>query len=79
MVIIGPIFFFNGKPMLVDVMTAIIGPFHFCTGKPMQIEQMTTIVGRISFFRRQSKSGLIIIGPIESYSCAARLALSPAQ
>ena len=65
--------------MLADIMTAIIGPFDFCTGKPMQIEQMTTIIGQMNFFWRQSKSGLIIIGPIESDSCAARLALSPAQ
>ena len=60
-------------------MTAIIGPFDFCAGKSMQLEQMTTIIGRVSFIRKQSKPGLIIIGPIESYSCAARLALSPAQ
>ena len=45
----------------------------------MQLEQMTTIIGRIMFFLRQSKSGLITIGPIESYSCAARLALSAVQ
>ena len=31
--------FFNGKPMLVDIMTVIIGPFDFCTGKPMQVEE----------------------------------------
>ena len=39
--IIGPIDFFIGKPMLVDIMTAIIGPFGFCTGRPMQVEQMS--------------------------------------
>ena len=32
---------FNGKLMLVDMMTTIIGPFGFCTGKPMQVEQMS--------------------------------------
>ena len=63
--------------MLVVIMTAIIGPFGGCTGKSMQVEQMTAIIGRIRFFLRQTKSGLTIIGPIES--CAARLALSPAQ
>ena len=30
-----------GKPMLVNIMTAIIGLFGFCTGKPMQIELMS--------------------------------------
>ena len=39
--IIGPIDFFNGKLMLVDIMTTIIGPFGFCTGKPLQVEQMS--------------------------------------
>ena len=58
--------------MLVD-MTVIIGPFGFCTGK--QVEQMTAIIGRIRFFQWQAKSGLAIIGPIES----SWLALSPAQ
>ena len=38
---IGPIIFFNGKPMLVDIVTAITGPFGFCTGKPVQVEQMS--------------------------------------
>ena len=55
------------KLMLVDVMTVIIDPFHFCTGKPMQVEQMTASIGRIMFFQWQAKSGLTIIGPIESY------------
>ena len=75
--IIGPIYFFNGKPMLVDIMTAIIGPFGGCTGKSMQVEQMTAIIGRINFYQWQAKSGLTIIGPIES--CAGKLAVSPAQ
>ena len=63
--------------MLVDIMTAIIGPVGSCTDKSMQVEEMTAIIGQISFFQWQAKSGLTIIGPIES--CAARLALSPAQ
>ena len=63
--------------MLVDIMTAIIGPFGVCTGKSMQVEQMTAIISRIRFFQWQAKSGLTIIGPIES--CAVGLALSPAQ
>ena len=70
-------FFFNDKPMLVDIMTAIIGPVGVCTGKPMQVEQMTAIIGRMRFFQWQAKSSLTIIGPIES--CAARLASSPVQ
>ena len=44
--IIGPI----GKPMLIDIMTAIISPFGFCTGRPMQVEQMTTIMAKLGFF-----------------------------
>ena len=55
--------------MLVDIMIAIIGPFGFRTGRPMQVEQsqMTAIIGRIRFFQWQVKSGLTIIGPVESY------------
>ena len=62
--------------MLVDVMTASIGPFGVGTCKPIQVEQKTAIIDRISFFQWQAKSGLTIIGPIES--CAVRLALTPA-
>ena len=63
--IIGPIDFFSGKPMLVDIMTAIIDPF-ICTGKPMQVEQMTAILAELGFFQRQATSGLTIIGSTES-------------
>ena len=59
--IIGQIFFFNGKPMLVDIMTAIIGPFWFSIGKPMKVEQMIVIIGRIRFFQCQAKSGLLVL------------------
>ena len=41
--------------------------------------QMTAIIGRIRFVQRQAKFSLASIGPTDSYSCAVRLALSPAQ
>ena len=43
-------FIFTGRPMLVDVKTAIIGPFGFCTGKLMQVEQITAILAELDFF-----------------------------
>ena len=52
--------------MLVDIMTTIIDPFGVCTGRPMQVEQMTVIIDQIRFFQWQAKSGLTIIGPVES-------------